>query len=396
MMAILMVAQWNLQAQRPGPGPQHRGPALEKFAEELGITEAQQEALKALHETQREEAKALMEKEYENREARREAMKNLRDNHKDALDAILTEAQLEKLETLKEEAKANRATKHQERKENFKTMRSDLKTYRESEVMPVLREQRTKLEAELSTEDKATIAALRAKHEAMRAEKPNFEPGERRKRPELTDEQRANRRTDREKVKALVAKYDTQITSLLEEIEDQKLNWKEDMQEIGQKYAPKEQNDRPNRGKRGAMKGKRLDGEKRTEAPRRKMGASHPRGRHHMERDDMGKAGFLLLDPNASEENANMSNRADFAEVRIFPNPSASRNTVSYKLKEAGHYRVELRDKDGLVLQVVSNEYRQAGDYREELDLSSYSAGTYYLSIVGAEGVVSKKVVVAK
>jgi hypothetical protein len=109
----------------------------------------------------------------------------------------------------------------------------------------------------------------------------------------------------------------------------------------------------------------------------------------------MGKAGFLLLDPDAETTTSTVS-PTEFAEVRIFPNPSASRNTVSYQLKEAGHYRIELRDKDGLVLEVLSNQYLQAGDYREELDLSTYASGTYYLSIVGAEGVVSKKVMVAK
>jgi hypothetical protein len=274
-------------------------------------------------------------------------------------------------------------------------MQGEMKEYRESEITPVLREQRTKLESKISAEDKATIATLRAKHAAMREAKPDFTPGERRKRPELTEEQKADMRADREKIKALVEKYDTEITALLDEIETERTGWKEDMQEIGKKYAPEEGKDRPSRGKRGEMRGKRPEGEKRAESPRREMGAHHPRGGHGMDRDRMGKVGFLLLDPNA-ETTGNTAKSGDFAEVRIFPNPSASRNTVSYTLKEAGNYRVELRDKDGLVLQVLSNQYRQAGDYREELDLSSYSAGTYYLSIVGAEGVVSKKVVVAK
>lgn len=395
VVAVLMVTQWNLQAQRHQAGPPNRGPGLEKFAEELGITEAQQTELKALHETQREETKALMEKEFETREARWEAMKALRENHQDALDAVLTEVQLEKLATLKDEAKVKREAQHQKRRENVKAMQGEMKEYRESEIMPVLRVQRTKLETELSAEDKATIAALRAKHAAKREAKPDFAPGERKKRPELTDEQKAEMRTDREKIKALVEKYDTEITGLLDEIETKQASWKDDMQEIGKKYAPEELKDRPARGKKEDMKGKRLDGEKRAEAPRREMGARHSRGGRHMDREHMGKAGFLLLDPNA-ETTSNSIQSTDFAEVRIFPNPSASRNTVSYKLNEAGHYRVELRDKDGLVLQVLSNEYRKAGDYREELDLSPYSAGTYYLSIVGAEGVVSKKVVVAK
>ncbi|PHN04879.1 T9SS type A sorting domain-containing protein [Flavilitoribacter nigricans] len=394
VVAVMMVAQWNLQAQRPHPGPPDRGPGLERFAEELEITDEQKAELKALHETQREEAKALMEKEYETREARWEAMKALRESHKDAMDAILTEAQLAKLETLKAEAKAQREARHEERMENVKAMRGEMKTYRETEIEPVLRAQRTKLEEELSAEDKATIAAIRAKHPTKREDRPDFKAGERGKRPELTDEQKAEMRADREKIKALVEKYDSEITSLLDEIKDDREEWKEDMQEIGKKYAPEDLKDRPARGKRGEMKGKRLGDDKRAEAPRREMEGRHHRG-GKMDREHFGKVGFLLMDPNAETEAATAP-AGDFAEVRVFPNPSASRNTVSYKLRDAGHYRVELRDKDGLVLEVLSNEYRQSGEYREELDLTSYAAGTYYLSIVGAEGVVSKKVVVAK
>lgn len=394
VVAVMMVAQWNLQAQRPHPGPPHRGPGLEKFAEELGITEEQKAEMKIVHESQREEARALMEKDFETPEARREAMKALRESHQESLDAILTDAQREKLASLKEEAKVKRETNRKERMENFKALREEMGDYRKTEIMPVMREQRTKLEAAISAEDKATIAELRTKMNAHREARADFEPGERRKRPELSEEQKAQIKASREQIKALVDKYDSEITSLLEEIEDDREGWKEDMQEIGEKYAPEGQKDRPARGKRGDFDDRRLGDRQQAERPRRGPGKTHHRGAHR-DRDHMGKVGFLLLDPNAETTSSKVS-APDFAKVRIFPNPSASRNTVSYDLQEAGHYRVELRDKDGLVLEVLSNQYRQAGEYREELDLSSYASGTYYLSIVGAEGVVSKKVVVAK
>lgn len=121
----------------------------------------------------------------------------------------------------------------------------------------------------------------------------------------------------------------------------------------------------------------------------------HMRARRGHGDKPMGKAGFLLLDPNEDIAPAT-SDKQDFAEIKVYPNPSASRNTIAYDIKEGGYYRVELRDKDGLVLRVISNEYRQAGNYQEDVDLSSYAAGTYYVSIVGAGGVISKKVVIAK
>lgn len=394
VLAVLMMAQWNLQAQRPHPGPPHRGPGLEKLAEELGITDEQKAEMKVLRESHRTEVEALMEKEFADREERREAMNALREEHQEAMDAVLTEAQREKLTTLKAAAKEDRAANRKAMREKHEALRSELQAYRETNILPVMREQRAKLEAELSAEDKATIAALRAKRAAHRAARPDLEPGERGERPKPTEAQREAFRADREQVKALVEKYDSEITGLLEEVEDQRESWQEGMQEIGEKYAPEGRQDRPGKGKRGAMRENRLEGKRGPAMRGRGIHAPHRRG-GPMHREETGKVGFLLLDPNA-ETPATAEGKADFAEVRVFPNPAAARNTVSYKLKEAGHFRVELRDKDGLVLNVISNQYRQAGDYQEEVDLSDYAPGTYYLSIVGAEGVISKKVVIAK
>lgn len=399
VLAIFLTASWNLQAQRPHPGPPHSGPGLEQFAEALGITEDQKTELKALHETQREEAKALMEEDFETPEARREAMKELRESHQQALDDILTDDQRKKLEELKAEAKAKREMNRQERIDNFKAMREEMNTYREKEMLPVLREQRTKLEAMLSEEDRTDIAQLRAKRPERRADHADFEPGQRPRRPELTEEQRAAMKADREQIKGLMEKYDGEITALLEEIESQQATWKEAMQEIAEKYAPGDLRDRPERGKRdaGEMRGKRRGHDQQTETARRpgKGQSPHRGGKGRMDHKTMGKVQFLLMDPNA-EVAAREVPKNEFAEIRIFPNPSASRNTVNYQLKDAGHYRVELRDKDGLVLTVLSNQYREPGNYREEVDVLEYASGTYYLSIVGAEGVVSKKLVIAK
>ena len=393
-LCLIALLQLNLQAQPPRhfDGPPHRGPALEQFAEELGITDEQKAELKTLQEAHRSEMKALMEKEFESPEARREAMKKLRDTQHGAVEAVLTEAQLEKLEALRAEAQEKRQEMREENAGKHKAMRKEMKTYRETEILPVLREQRAKLETQLSPEDKATIATLRAKRAAqmqVRQDRP-ADPEKRGQRPELTDAQKAEWKADHEKVKALLEKYDSQITALMEEINKEREGWQEHNSEIAKKYAP-EQWKEGRMHNRPAMKEEKADGEKRAARPG-KEGMGHPpqgSGR------GMGKASFLLMDPNAGTSPAAMA-PADFAELRVFPNPSASRNTVAYELKEAGHYRVELRDKDGLVLQVLSNQYREAGDYREEIDLSAYAAGTYYVSIVGAEGVVSKKLVIAK
>lgn len=394
ILSVLMLTQSALQAQRPGPRA-HRGPALEHLAEELNITEEQKTELKAMHEAQMEKMKALRDQEFDSREAHREAMKALRDEQRTAMEKILTAEQLQKLEDLKAEKEEKRTEQRKERMEGHKAMRAEMKTYHETEVLPVLKEQRAKLEAKLSAEDKATIAGLREKMEARKAMREAAEPRERgqRQRPELSEEQKAAFKADREALKALVEKYDADIVSLLDEVKSEREGWREDMREIGEKYAPEKPEFREERSKKADAEGKgqaKFRGDKKTEH-RGKGDGRHAR-RHGPRSNDMGKTGFLLLDP-STETTSNVTNKADFAKIRVFPNPSASLNTINFTVEEAGHYRVELRDKNGQVLQQLSNEYRQSGQYQDEVDMSQYPSGTYYLSITGADGVVSEKVV---
>lgn len=395
ILSVFLLTQSSLQAQRPHPGPRaERGPGLEQLAEELNITEEQKTQLKAMHEAQMEKMKALREQEFESREARHEAMKALREEQKTAMENILTAAQLQKLETLKAEREEKRAAHRKERMEDHKAMRAEMKAYHETEVLPVLTEQRAKLETKLSAEDKATIAGLRAKMEAHKAAREAAEPGERHKRPELSEAQRAAFKADREALKALVEKYDADITALLDEVKTEREGWHDDMREIGEKYAPEKPEFRKERSKEAPAEGKaraRVEGEKK--ADRRGKGhGEHARHRRGAKPEGMSKAAFLLLDPTADSTPA-VTGRADFAKIRVFPNPSAGLNTVNFTVEQAGHYRVELRDKNGQVLHQLSNQYRESGTYQEEIDMSPFASGTYYLSITGAEGVISEKVV---
>lgn len=394
------MTQWALQAQPPQMGPRpHRGPALEQLEEELNITEEQKTQLKAAHEAQMAKMEALRDQDFESPEDRREAMKALRDEERAAIEKILTAEQLQKLETLQAERGEKREAQREERMKQHDAMQAEIKTYREKEVLPVLREQRAKLETKISAEDKATIAALREKMEARKAAWEGKAPGERRQRPEPTEEQKAAFKADHETVRALVEKYDTDITALLEEVKTERQEWKEGMREIGEKYAPERpdfrregKKERPDAEKKAKAQGERkakVEGERKADRPSR-----GPEGLGHRGPgpEGMSKAVFLLLDPNA-ETTQNVAGKADFAQIRVFPNPSAGRNTVNFTVKDAGYYRVELRDKNGQVLKELSNEYRQSGAYQEEVDMSQFPSGTYYLSITGADGVISEKIV---
>ncbi|RME99752.1 MAG: hypothetical protein D6772_07270 [Bacteroidetes bacterium] len=187
-------------------------------------------------------------------QARQEA-KATRQAHNRALNDILTEEQQQQLRTY-------RMTQREQRRAAMKSvdwegMRAELKTYRETHIEPVLREQRAKLERKLSKDDRAAVAAIREEMAAIRAErraireeaieqtdapqeeatgKPARRPGRRGKgavAPVLDVELR-------DAAAELAAKYADQINALFAEIEPQRAQWKEEQAAIRAKYMPEE------------------------------------------------------------------------------------------------------------------------------------------------------------
>ena len=110
------------RCQKPGPEfahPErmHRPPCfdMKKFEDELNLTDKQKEQAKAIREKQMEAAKPIFEqlkqKEKEAWELRQQ-LRELRVQNKKEFESILTDKQLKKLETLKQERKAEFAKRH--------------------------------------------------------------------------------------------------------------------------------------------------------------------------------------------------------------------------------------------------------------------------------------------
>lgn len=236
MLGVLALFSLPAMAQ-PGPrGP--RGPQPERLQEDLELSEEQMEALKPIFESTRQQMDALREQSQQARKEQRAAVQEIMEAQKAQLADILTEAQLAKMATLQANhrpggqrgpAHGSTGRRGPERGAMNQELSQALKAYRTTHIEPVLREQRAQLEQHLAEADKATIATLRQKREKHRA--PN---GPR----QGAAPSGAEQQSDRTQLKALVEKYDAEITALLAAVAPQAEQWQKDIQAIHEEHRP--------------------------------------------------------------------------------------------------------------------------------------------------------------
>lgn len=346
---ILFAATLSAQPHR-GPRPFH---AIEQQKEALGITEEQQAQLDELKAAFRSEVQALRGQELEH-DARREAMHELMEGLKADLEDVLTEAQVAQLETFRKEKRA-------EHKQRFREAHSDVKAYMEQNVQPVMQELRQQLEAEISADDKAEIERLReavAQHKAERkaAWKEAKAKGERPPRPGKGEH------PEREAIKQMVDKYETEIEALFAEVKPQAEQWKADIKFILEAHRPE---DAPKGKRPHTRKGKRGKGQ-------------YAHGKHGPDRL-FHKARFLLMDPAATPEAAV---EAVVQAAEVYPNPASEELNLRYELQQAAEVDLQIHTKEGQLQQTLSQGKLKPGAQTARLDISQLRDGAYYLSVL--------------
>lgn len=340
LLAALTIFAATLSAQpHCGPRPFH---AIEQQKEALGITGEQQAQLDELKAAFQAEIQTLHGQELE-RDARREAMHELMEGLKADLEDVLTEAQVAQLETFRKEKRA-------EHKQRFREAHSDVKAYMEQNVQPVMRELRQQLEADISADDKAEIDRLReavAQHKAAwkkaKAERPP-RPGK-------------GERPEREAIKQMVDKYDTEIEALFAEVKPQAEQWKADIQFIMEAHRPE---DAPKGKRPHACKGKR------------------DKGKHGPDRI-FHKARFLLMDPATAPEAVA---EAIVQALEVYPNPASEELNLRYELQQTAGVVLQIHTKEGQLQQTLPQGKLKPGAQTARLNVSQLRDGAYYLSVL--------------
>lgn len=295
----------------------------------------------------------------------------------------------------------------QDKKEQFKAMHQEMREYAKQNVLPIVKEQRLKLEAQLSAADKAVISNVREQlhqqRKTMHAEMKTIH--QRMKSGEEFDKEEMHKRfaamkAQREEIiapaKVVLEKHQTAIDQLLTDKRIDKEGWKNEMESIRKKYISEEDMEemkKKHHGKRHKFHAK--DGE----MPHKnsEMGNHHKGGKHEHHRRMMHKnlkpMGFLLWDPNAPMPSIDEEQSVEFG---VYPNPSTAQNKIDFSIAQKGQVKIELLDKQGNIVKTVLNDTKKAGDYTIDVNLDKLPNAVYYYRITTASGSKTKRFLLDK
>ncbi len=342
-----------------------------ELATTLELTEEQQAALQELKKETRSAMQAI--RNDESITDKRAAMQELRLEQEAAIEQILTPIQLEKLASLKAEKKEA----FQERKSQRKATKEDMKAYKDANIKPELLQQRQVLENQMDQADIATInsirTAMQAKKEERKAERKEMNRPEdqpQRDRIHRSKKGKGHARKGHyfedhpeqlEQLKAIAKKYETELRAIQSNLAAKNEEWKEDLQDI------RSQN--------------------REESLPENTPTKHPK------KEERKVIRFLLMDVNASSENA-IQPLDNLHQTIAFPNPAMGTQTLEFEVQQAGNVRIDIVDKQGNLIQAVADQYFEAGQQRLSVDTQNLKGYVFYYRIQDASGVSSTKFLV--
>lgn len=258
--------------------------------------------------------------------------------------------------------------------------RPEVRAYVEANVLPVLRQQRQKLEPQLAAPDRAQLTAYRSQLEALKTRgqalrqslRPEGGPPEE-TRPALTEAQREQVHQMRFearhimlKVVEMAQKYDGAIAKLAEEVQPQKEKWATEIKALVV----------------------------RNTAPEQQEQLAHFAGRWH-EHDGLRRffrpAMFLLMNPDdAAPDHAERS----LGTTSFYPNPAVAITQLEFEVRNAGPVSVDLLDSRGNKLRtLVAEANAEKGAHTQPLDLHDLPAGTYFFKITTKSSSETKRFV---
>lgn len=378
--------------------PRNEGARMEKkigmLTEKLDLTENQQEQLKAIFKKESEKRQAMKTKETDKKN-RKQAFKAHQKEQEKAIKAILNKEQIltfdkmldERKADMKERQAAREARKESLKKVDKKALKAEMKAYKEKNILPVLMTQRQKLETQISSNDKKSIDELRSSFKQLKEENKALK-GNRKKKEERSEADKkvyealkARKKEKMAEAKILLEKYESQIKTLKEEINPQTEQWKTDLKAIAQKHGL-EPHQRDMKG------GERIPETKKH--GKRKHGKGK-KGQHHSKRQAFGKElspiHFLLMDVDAKND-VSSEKSTSVSSMRIYPNPAQGQNTIEFKLATAGKISLELHDTEGNLVRVIIKGHKEAGHYKEEVNLSGLKDYVYIYVLKDATGTI--------
>ena len=325
----------------------------QKMAVHLDLDEEQTEKVEAINLDFARKKMALHQEFKYNREAGRDQMKTLKEEHRAALSKVLNEEQMAKVD--------EHFRKHGRHGRHHMMHSPEMRQAFKKEMYPSLLEKRKELEAELTDDEKATIARLRPVFKAFKQEmKQARESGN----LPPVEERKASKEEMKELMQPLKAITENHRPTL-EAIHNE---MKPKMEAFRESHHPKAEGkedckpEKHGHAKRGFQDGGKAD-------------------MHHK----MMVAHFLLMDPNGGDffDEATVSGPV----ASVFPNPSAAENTLELELKKAGKVTVALLSQDGNLIRNILERDMNVGSHKIPVTLEDAKAGQlHFYKIQTPEG----------
>ncbi len=281
--------------------------------------------------------------------------------------------------------------------------KEEVKAYFEANILPVLKDYRTALDAALSSEEKQNIEEIRTNLKALKESKRALGKSLREKRKngeELTMEERANLRATMREMRQLMQKawnitdaHSDFYDNMFEATETQREQWRADIFELVKTHRAevsldkKGLNDKLSGGK-GHRRKPRL-----REEHKGPHGTQLGRGPGPLAMlGSQSEVFFLLWNPDepffTEEEKAELEDG-----FTIYPNPAYGGSNLTYKVLQAGKVNIAFIDSKGEILLTLLDEEREAGEYNLNNDVSSLQEGVYFYKITTASGTTTKRFV---
>lgn len=284
---------------------------------------------------------------------------------------------------------------HGEHKGPRAETRKALKTYVESNVLPVVAPLREAFDQNLSAVEQQELADIRqGLQELKEARKADFQkssqhhtPGER---PEMTEEQRAamqqaakTKRQLMTRAWAIADAHESELNEVFETLRPEAQNWRQEMRKIAEANRPEgkpgHEGKRSHHGEKSGAKGEH----------RRPHKGGMRRGGGGQLRQLQTPVGFLLWEPGV-----NLFEEAETpTTLQAFPNPTSNTFTLKLEATKPGTVKVSLVSEMGEPIKTLYTGKTMAGTQELSLDLSGVEAGAYILHVQGPDGPQAIKII---
>jgi len=299
-----------------------------------------------------------------------------REEKKALFKEVLTPTQLATYQELRKHRKGHKGHKYHKQGHHKKHRIKD------EEVRSYLIEMRTDFDTNLSETDKSTLEELRAEMHKAKKHKRAFKKNWDSKSEEEKQACKANWKKgiavwkrNHKTLRQLKDKYEEELDALFEE---HTAFFEAKRKEQKQRF------------------------EKASEQESGKMKSTHCTFLRNKFDPDSGydfrhrREAFLLMQPDIPVKLSPIQEEIATSTLSISPNPASTMATLSYGIPSARKVRIELRDEQGRLVQVIENQNLDAGEYQKTLSTAALSSRLYLVSLWDGVELISEKLIVQK